>query len=32
MIKGREGDEGLVVVGVIEGWNKVGAIKGVIKG
>ena len=32
MIKGREGDEGVVVVGMIEGWGKEGAIKGVIKG
>ena len=32
MIKGRKGDEGVVVVGMIEGWDKEGAIKGVIKG
>ena len=31
-MKGRGGDEGVVVVGVIEGGDKEGAIKGVIKG
>ena len=32
MIKRREDDEGVVVVGLIKGWDKEGAIKGVIKG